>query len=575
MSIQFVKTALFHYTIDMLTHPLSIAYFSMEIAIDPRIPNYAGGLGILAGDTLKSTHDLGLDMIGVTLLYKYGYFHQSLDALGKQTEQNEAWDPKSTLQDTGKQVTIHVGGETAHIKIWQYTLETHTKPTFVYFLDTDLPQNSALIRSLSYHLYPTENQLLQEVVLGIGGYEALKTLGHAIDIYHLNETHASLVILPLIEEYKTVDEVKKYICFTTHTPLKGGHEHWSKIDLSNATGKNITDFIPSSLWENPQNDTAPPMLNMAKLCLAFSKHANGVALKHEEVSQAMYPEYVISSVTNGIHTASWISPHMAHVFDAHIPNWRTWSYSLRQVLSLPSDEIIHAHNKAKNDLIARVNSVLNDQNDKKIPFDTQTFTMGFARRAAPYKRHDFIFSDVQRLQEIAKKHGTIQIVFAGKAYPSDAAGKQLIERIYEIQKTLGAQLRVCYLPNYDMELGRIITSGVDLWLNTPTPPLEASGTSGMKAAASGVPSLSLLDGWWIEGCIEGVTGWAIGSNAPTHDTISDAENMYEKLEKHILPLYYTNPTAWQSIMLHAIAINGSYFHTHRMVMEYLIEGYIA
>jgi glycogen phosphorylase len=545
---------------------VSTAYFSMEIGFDERIPNYAGGLGILAGDTIKAALDLKYNMVAVTLLYKKGYFKQNIDDNGVQTESEDTWDYENILHKLETKTTIAVNGEQVQIQIWQYTLvnEDHSVP--VYFLDTDLPSNSILMRSLSSNLYPTENQLLQEAILGIGGVQVLFDLGYKLfDNYHLNETHASMVTLALLEKLQDSTTVKEHICFTTHTPLIGGHEKWTKNQLEILLENKYLKHIPTKLWETDQT------LNMAKLCLEFSKYANGVALKHQQVSQQMYPEYKIKAVTNGIHSSTWTSSHLVKIFNKQIPEWKTWAFSLREAIKINDEDIVNAHKLAKADLLEEVKKY---DDICKTEFDPNVFTIGFARRAAGYKRHNFIFTDLERLEKIAKKHGGIQFVFAGKAYPTDTEGKKVIQQIHEINKKTSGNIRLVFIPNYNMRIGKLITNGVDLWLNNPIPPLEASGTSGMKASLNGVPNFSILDGWWIEGCIEGVTGWAIGDLCEGDRCISDElENMYHKLDEIILPLY-KNQLEWARIMKQSIAINGSYFNTHRMLMEYVTEAYI-
>lgn len=551
---------------------LSVAYFSMEIGLDSRIPSYAGGLGILAGDTLKAALDLRIDMIGVTLLYKQGYFRQKINSDGEQIEEPEIWDYASLLSLMPVQPKITIAGETVFLKVWRYSI---TKPdcdhlVHVYFLDTDVEGNSDMIRSLSSRLYPTHNQLLQEIVLGIGGIQCLNEMGYGVlDNYHLNETHASLAILGLLNKMKEPEKVKERVCFTTHTPLAGGHERWKKSDLHATLSETFTKHIPPHLWERDEHGN--DILNMAKLCLNFSKYANGVALKHQSVSQQMYPQYPIKAVTNGIHSSTWASPHFVRLFDEYIPQWSDWAFNLRQVLKIPDELIIKAHKSAKSNLSEYINTL---NIGFKYIFDPEVFTIGFARRAASYKRHNFIFTDMDRLESIASKHGGLQLVFAGKAYPTDNEGKKIIQQIHDIAQQTSGAIRIFYIPDYSIETGRLITSGVDIWLNNPLPPLEASGTSGMKASLNGVPNFSILDGWWIEGCIEDTTGWAIGELCEgDRCTPVELEDLYTKLDTIIIPAFH-DASKWAHIMKQSIAINGSYFNTHRMLVEYISEAYI-
>jgi glycogen phosphorylase len=549
-------------------HSSSTAYFSMEIGFHDHIPSYSGGLGILAGDTLAGAADLGLDMVGVTLLYKHGYFKQVLDNAGRQHEEQEHWDVEQYLELTDARGVISIAGRVVHIQVWKYILtgvEGHEVP--IYFLDTDLSANMPEDRAICSNLYPTDLRLRlhQSLVLGIGGVQILRDLGYGtFGNYHLNETHPWPLVLGLARNFRSFEEVQERLVFTTHTPLAGGHEQYKRFELAKSMEARYLDLIPEDLYVNGK-------LNTAELCLEHSKYANAVALKHQEVSKAMYPSYNIQAVTNGIHSNTWVNPNLGLVFDKYIPNWSRHAFDLRQALTIPLEAITNAHTIAKTQLMEYINQHVHDKAQK---FSPNIFTIGFARRAATYKRHNLIFSDKQRLEEIAKKHGGIQIVFAGKAYPNDEGGKQLIQEIVALNKDLSKTLNVVYLPDYSISLSHKIVTGVDLWLNNPQPPLEASGTSGMKAALNGIPNFSILDGWWLEGCVEGVTGWAIGNGASGERELGvELESLYSKLDTQILPLFYTNTQAWNTICRQAIALNASYFNTHRMVMEYLTEAY--
>jgi starch phosphorylase len=298
-----------------------------------------------------------------------------------------------------------------------------------------------------------------------------------------------------------------------------------------------------------------------------------VAKKHGEVSSHMYAPYRIDSITNGVHVTTWTSKPFRDLFDKYIPGWREDNFNLRYALSIPGKEIWKAHLQAKKQLIHYINRETNKG------MDTDIFTLGFARRAATYKRADLLLSDIERLKAIHNNVGQFQIVYAGKAHPKDQQGQELIQRIFKAINSLNSDIKVAYLENYDIELGKLLTSGVDIWVNTPMPPMEASGTSGMKAALNGVPSLSILDGWWIEGCIEGITGWAIGENSKDadvqRDTGQDAAALYDKLENTIIPLYYNQPDKFRWIMSHCIALNGSFFNTQRMIQQYVLKAYFS
>ncbi len=312
-------------------------------------------------------------------------------------------------------------------------------------------------------------------------------------------------------------------------------------------------------------------LNMTYLALNLSHYVNGVAKKHREVSSLMFAGYRIDAITNGVHAATWASKPFQDLFDRHIPGWRQDYFSLRSSLSIPREETWQAHMEAKRQLIRYVNR----QTNAGLDFDV--LTLGFARRAAPYKRGDLIFTDTERLKSISRNAGAIQIIYAGKAHPNDKGGKDIIQKIVRTRDALQNDIKIVYLENYDFALGRLITSGVDVWLNTPKPPLEASGTSGMKAALNGVPSLSILDGWWIEGCVENLTGWAIGSlrkRGKKDTSEQDAAAMYDQLENTIIPMFYNDREQYIRIMLFALALNGSFFNTQRMLQEYLLKAYM-
>ncbi len=556
----------------------SVAYFSMEIAVDPAMPTYSGGLGILAGDTVRAAADLKVPMVAVTLLHRKGYFYQVLDESGWQTETPVDWMVEDFLQELEPRVTVSVSGRPVQLRAWRYAVQGvkgFTVP--VLFLDADLPENTPEDRTLTHWLYggdPTY-RLSQEVVLGFGGVRMLRTLGYeTIERFHMNEGHASLLTLELLDERlrasgrdtagaEDVDAVRHLCVFTTHTPVPAGHDHFP-CELADAVvgHRALAELADACQFEG--------QLNLTYLALNLSHYVNGVAKRHGEVSQHMFASYVIDSITNGVHATTWVCPPVAGVFDRHVPGWREESSSLRYALGIPPEELWEAHQQAKHALIDHVNRETNAGLDRDV------FTIGFARRATAYKRPELVFSDPERLRAITAASGPLQFVFAGKAHPQDREGKLAIQRIVQEDAALRPSVRVAYLPNYDMALGHLMVAGCDLWLNTPRPPMEASGTSGMKAAMNGVPSLSILDGWWLEGCIEGVTGWAIGqdgrSGAPVDDA-KDAGSLYDKLEKVVLPMYYKDHSAFLEIMRHAVALNGSFFNTHRMLQQYVVKAY--
>jgi starch phosphorylase len=557
----------------------SVAYFSMEIALEAGIPTYSGGLGVLAGDTIRAAADLKVPIAAVTLLYRKGYFYQKLDSSGWQNEEPVEWVVQDFLTEMPQRASIVLEGRTVELRSWKYEVNGsggYRVP--VYLLDTDLPENSEWDRTLTHFLYGGDERyrLCQEAVLGMGGVRMLRSLGHMeIERFHMNEGHASLLTLELLEEEAKkggrdsvirddIEAVRKKCIFTTHTPVPAGHDQFPTDLVAGILGHREVFAKMQDIF------CCEGRLNMTYLALNLSHYVNGVAKKHGEVSRQMFTGYAIDAITNGVHTSTWVAEPFQALFDCYIPGWRQDSFSLRYSLSIPKREIWEAHTEVKKQLIHYVNRETN------AGMDTDVFTLGFARRAAAYKRGDLLFEDVERLKKISSETGRLQVVYAGKAHPRDEGGKKLIQAIFQVKESLKKDIKVAYLENYDLELGKMITSGVDLWLNTPQPPLEASGTSGMKAAINGVPSLSILDGWWIEGCIEGLTGWSIGEDSrriESDDRTKDASFLYVKLEKIIIPMFYADRDRFIDVMLHSIALNGSFFNTHRMILQYVLNAY--
>ncbi len=560
-----------------------IAYFSMEIALDPDMPTYSGGLGVLAGDTIRSCADLRVPMVAVTLAHRSGYFEQRLDARGRQSEKPERWKIEETLEPLDPRVIVEIESRPVALRAWRCRVGLESGagvPT--YLLDANLEENAPGDRRLTDQLYAGDerHRLRQEAVLGIGGIRMLRALGHTrIQRFHLNEGHAALAVLALLEEraeepprdsaalQACVGQVQDSCVFTTHTPVPAGHDRFPASLAREVLGAARMRWL-ESLGQRT-------VLNMTDLALRSSHFVNGVAMRHGEISRDMFPHYPIRSITNGIHPVTWAAPAFRSLFDRHIPDWRLDPLSLRYAVGIPLNEIGAAHRHAKQTLIERVNR------DAGASFEIDRLTIGFARRATAYKRATLVFSDLDRLASIAKEAGPVQLVFAGKAHPRDEEGKAIIRRVFEARRLLEGRVAVAYLPNYDMQLGGLLTAGSDLWLNTPIPPLEASGTSGMKAALNGVPSLSLLDGWWIEGCIEGVTGWAIGSDgnhsrfSPVERDRRHADALYQKLRSVVIPCFYDRRDRYLEVMRHAIALNASFFNTQRMVIQYLYGAYLG
>lgn len=560
-------------------NPVQIAYFSMEIAIDPEIPTYAGGLGVLAGDTVRAAADLRVPMVGVTLLHRKGYFRQELDASGWQREQACEWDVAKHLVEQRERVTVSIEGRCVAVRAWKHEMSAVSGfKVPLYFLDTDLPENSAWDRTLTHFLYGGDAfyRICQEVILGIGGLRMLRALGCTqLKRFHMNEGHAALLGLELLDESahkagrvnfdeRDVETVRQMCVFTTHTPVSSGHDQFPSELATRVLSRDVIQLHPFFCYEGA--------LNMTFLGLNLSHYVNGVAKKHAETSQLMFGHYKIDSITNGVHAATWTSTPFQALFDRHIPGWRVDNFSLRFAHSLPLDEIWDAHLVTKRQLCDRV--LL----DSGVSLDPDTFTLGFARRATAYKRNDLLLHDVEQLNRIATAVGPLQIVYGGKAHPNDHQGKETIQRILRIKNSLKQSVTLVYLPDYGIDLAKIMTAGVDVWLNTPLPPLEASGTSGMKASLNGVPSLSVLDGWWIEGWIEGETGWAIGEECeveqkhPDRDAC-DAAALYNKLEHVVMPMFYQNRERFSDVMRHCISLNGSFFNTQRMLSQYVIKAY--
>ena len=561
-----------------LTEAGSVAYFSMEIAIDGNLPTYSGGLGVLAGDTLRAAADWGVPLVGVTLLYHNGYVRQQLDAAGNQIDAPSEWQPDDRLTLLPQTAMVSIEGRSVRVRAWRYDVTGVLGDRVpVYLLDTDLPENAPFDRTLTDTLYGGDEhyRLCQEAVLGIGGVAMLRALGYdAVRTYHMNEGHSALLTLALLAEqaaprgWEAVTDVdlaavRQRCVFTTHTPVPAGQDQFS-LDLARQV-----------LGEGPVAAVhmlachLEGRLNMTFLALFFSRYTNGVSLRHEEVARSMFPRYPINAITNGVHAATWTGPAMAALFDRHVPEWRRDNLYLRYVLSVPLAEIQAAHDAAKRRLFAEVER----RTGKRL--DPGVLTLGFGRRMTPYKRPDLLLADSDRLIAIARATGGLQIVYSGKAHPHDEGGKALIRRIYAAAAQLGDTLPIVFLEGYDVPLAGLLCAGVDVWLNTPQKPLEASGTSGMKAALNGVPSLSVLDGWWLEGHLEGVTGWAIGDAAPESDAPRESADLYDKLEQVIAPLYYHQPTEFARIRRAAIAINGAYFNAERMLRQYERSAYGA
>jgi starch phosphorylase len=549
----------------------------MEIALRSHIPTYSGGLGVLAGDTLRSAADMGVPVTAVSLVHRKGYFFQRLDEEGHQREDPVEWPVEDFLEPLPERATVEIEGRTVTIRGWRYRIHgVGGGEVPVILLDTDVEGNSPYDRTITDHLYggDAHYRLCQEIVLGIGGVRMLRALGMPPAMrYHMNEGHSALLAIELFREELAetpadragvLERVRRRCVFTTHTPIPAGHDQFS-VDLAWKL------LGPGPVGTLRAIGCCEDRLNMTFIALHLSHYVNGVTRRHGDVSRSMFPDYPISSITNGVHSATWTSDPFQRLFDRRIPDWRADSFSLRYALSIPSAEIAAAHREAKRTLIEEVNERTN------AGFHLDALTLGFARRAAAYKRPTLLLRDPERLRAIARQQGPIQIVYSGKAHPQDLDGKAIIQEILRWQHELHGEVKVVYLTNYDMEIGLLVTAGVDVWVNNPRPPHEASGTSGMKAAHNGVPSLSVLDGWWLEGYIEGVTGWAVGSPDPAlaakRTDEDDARDLLQVLETKVLPLYYREPHLWAQLMRHTIGLAASFFNTQRMLNEYIRLAY--
>ena len=546
-----------------------VAYFSMEIGINVDMPTYSGGLGVLAGDVIRSSADLRIPLVAVTLLSRKGYLKQKITLDGRQLEYPEEWDPSQFMKLLPETATVKIAGRDVRIGVWVYEQESLTGGTIpVLFLTTYVEGNTQEDRQITDFLYGDGEtyRLKQEIVLGIGGLRILEALKINVKKYHMNEGHSSLLTLDLLKENDlNADKVKNRCVFTTHTPAEAAFDKFPYDLLSEVLE---TEVPPEILMKYGGQDR----LNMTLLALNLSRYTNGVTEAHMEYSRKLFPGYHIQEITNGVHSYTWTCPHFRKLFDKYIHRWANEPELLVRVDVIPDEELWEAHVNAKQDLLDFVHD------SSGLQMDSDVLTLGFARRATEYKRATMIFSDLEKLKEV-KSQGEIQFIFAGKAHPKDELGKELIKEIYQFIDLLKGDIKVVYLENYNMGMAAKLTSGVDVWLNTPLPPMEASGTSGMKAAHNGVVNFSVLDGWWIEGCVEGLTGWAIGPSA--NQWLNEQEtrkrelaDLYNKLEYLIIPKFYQQRDTWIDLMKNSIGKVAYYFNTHRMMRKYATDAYL-
>ncbi len=593
-----------------------IAYFSAEFGFHESIPNYSGGLGILSGDHCKAASDLGLNFVAVTLLYRHGYFKQQINAEGWQESvslnQNFHHLPLREVRVKGAPLVICVDllGRSICAKVWEMKIGRIT----LYLLDTDIPENRPEDRMITAQLYggDLEMRIKQEVVLGIGGVHALKAIGLEPAVYHMNEGHSAFLSLELIR--RGVEEqgldfrsalqlVAAANIFTTHTPVPAGNDAFPRelmqryfADFPQRVGISFDEFFSfGQATINPEEN-----FSMTILALRTSRHANGVSKLHGEVSRRLWKEVwagvpqnevPITSITNGIHTKTWLSPEFSALYDAYLPNWEenlTDPDFWRGVIDIPDDVLWDTHHQLKRRLVEFVRErvhaqrVRNGESPEKLRqvneiLNPEILTIGFARRFATYKRGALLFSDLDRLKRMLNHpERPVQFVFAGKAHPKDEGGKKLIQEVYRWSRQEGLENRIIFVEDYDTYIGRRLTQGVDLWLNNPLRPLEASGTSGMKLPPNGGLNLSVLDGWWCES-YNGKNGWAIGAEildgSVEFQNQVDGASLFHLLENQIIPLYYAKPDgrlplAWLQLMRESIRSVTPIFNTQRMVQEY-------
>ena len=604
--------------------PGGIAYFCAEFGVHASIPIYSGGLGILAGDHFKEASDLGIPLVGVGLFYQKGYFRQRMTEDGRQLAIEEPFDADSMAirkvlgnGEEGAHASVTLDGRVVHLGVWEMLIGRSS----IYLMDTDIEANQPEDRELSHQLYSGDNEmrLRQEIVLGIGGVRVLRALGIHPDVWHANEGHAAFMTLERFREYvedglsgeEAGRRVSESTVFTTHTPVAAGHDAFS-LDRMDRYFKHYLDRLGLSreelfaLGRHPHDDGR---FHMSTLAIRMSDARNGVSERHGEVARrmwrSMWPDVAsdddvpIGHVTNGVHVPSWVSPPFRDLFHRYLgPDWELqhddpalWE----RALDLPDHLVWEAHKKCRGRLFTELRMRARGRwtDGESAPSQVvaagtllgpRTLTIGFARRFATYKRATLLFKDIERLRAILlDPWRPVQIVMAGKAHPADAPGQELLAEVYGMASDPAFAGRIAFVENYEMNVARELVSGVDVWLNTPRPPMEASGTSGQKAAINGVPHLSTLDGWWAEGFTR-LNGWAIGEDlggeTPEDWAVADqedAESLYRVIEEEIRPLYYTRdadgvPRGWVRMMKQAIRTGGARFTARRMLKDYT-EGY--
>ena len=539
-----------------------VGYFTAEIGLWSELHTYSGGLGVLAGDHVKSAADAGTPLVGVTLLYHQGYARQHIDANGVQTESFPEFDPNEHVSKTKIVLKLHLDGQPLSAYVWKADIvgqSGHIVP--VYFIDTRHPANSSEHQELSSRLYGGDDEvrIRQEYVLGVGGVQLFDHRDSELHGLHLNEGHCTFAMLELLNRGWSREELAQRSLFTTHTPVPAGHDRFEWPLVREVVGE-LLPMDAKELVIAAGDSENGRRCSMSHLAVALSTSVNAVSKLNADVAMTMFDEQIIQPITNGVHHITWTSPVMASLFDGYLPGWRVQPETISEAETLPTDALLEARDQARQHLREFVLSKTG------VELSSERLTIGFARRFATYKRANLVFRDLERLRNIGA--GKIQFVFSGKAHPRDKGGKQLIRDIYDSAEQIAEEIPVAFIENYDMETGLLMTSGVDIWLNNPIRPMEASGTSGMKAAMNGVPNCSILDGWWPEACIHGVNGWAIGNAENVRNDERDATNIYQVLEQDVLPLWEGSKDAWAEMMKASIAASAE-FTGHRMIQDYL------
>jgi starch phosphorylase len=540
----------------------AIGYFTAEIGLWSELHTYSGGLGVLAGDHVKSAADAEIPLIGVTLLYREGYSRQHLDSDGIQSETYPVLDPSEFLEQTDVTIQLPLDNKTIYARVWCANIVGQTGHVVpVYFLDTTHEDNSQYHQEIGQRLYggDDDTRIRQEYLLGVGGIQLFDHLQIELKGIHLNEGHCTFAMLELLSRGWSREELTEKSLFTTHTPVPAGHDRFDWSLVKEIMG----DKLPADAQElvrNAGDSEGGNRCSMSHLAVALSTSVNAVSILNAEVAETMFSEKNIIPITNGVHHPTWTSDTMTQLFDEHLPDWKANPTRLKDAPNIP----LEALRQARNDNRKLLRELVKEETG--VELEEHRLTIGFARRFATYKRANLVFHDLEKLREIGA--GKIQFVFSGKAHPKDQGGKQLIRDIFASAKTVEEEIPVAFLENYNMATGLAMTSGVDIWLNNPIRPLEASGTSGMKAAMNGVPNCSILDGWWPEACKHGINGWAIGNAEDDRNDPRDAANIYSTLQNDVLPSWEGKDETWANLMRESIASSAG-FTGRRMIEDYL------